>query len=118
MILTWTQMMAALSANTYVKGRSPENLAPLPPGATNLPDDLGYTTGPAGFEASAYDVAIGSSSKIVIAYTGTLPGPVDFLADGVIGLGNVHSQVLEAAAFYKRVQAANPGREIVFTGHS
>ena len=88
---TFEAALAALSANTYVVGRSQPNLAPLPTGATRLDH---YSDPNTGFETSVY--AYGG--KTVIAYAGTLPGMLDYVADASLAFGIPDSQSVVAAS--------------------
>ncbi len=110
---------AQLSAAAYREGVTGANrILPLT-GAIQLSGDLGYKriNGTSGFEASAFEYG----GKIIIAFAGTNTNQLtDLAADGLLGLGFTHPQLLQAAEFYQAIKnsADYAGREIVFTGHS
>jgi len=109
---------ALLAGRAYERSRKPENRIPEPAGWTQLtPEDpLGHTVNTAsGFEAVAFQ----KGNEIVISYAGTdFTEGADKMADAILGLGFINQQLIDAALYYKRIQAANPGATITFTGHS
>lgn len=81
----------------------------------------------AGFYASVYqlDTAVGDmpAGTIIISYRGTdnfqeLGGDSDITNGWVTGLGIVGNQAHLAAKFYAEIREANPGANIILTGHS
>jgi len=107
---TFVSDLAALAAHTYFVGRSAENRASLPVGATLLDH---YSDPMTGFEASVYSYA----GKTVISYAGTLPGTIDLMADASLAFGVPDDQLKQAAEFYEAAKQTYGG-DIVFTGHS
>ncbi|MBS0419786.1 MAG: DUF2974 domain-containing protein [Proteobacteria bacterium] len=107
---TYVSDLAALAAHTYFEGRSAQNRAPLPTGATVLDH---YSDRKTGFEATVYSYA----GKTVIAYAGTLPGTIDFMSDASLSFGITDDQLKQAAEFYESAKQTYGG-DIVFTGHS
>ena len=116
---------ALLAGAAYGKVRSTNNFVPYPVDAVQLGE--GVQT-PSGFEAysNRYD------GKIAIAFAGTLfPGSgvfggtaestlsqLDWIANVALGVGLASRQIFDAAHYYQQLRQANPGAEIVFTGHS
>ena len=66
-----------------------------------------------GFEAISFQ----KGNEIVISFAGTGTG-VDWLANLANGIGLTSDQLRQAADYYLKVKAANPGAVISFTGHS
>ena len=100
---------------TRVYARTQANRTPVPNGWTELQwiPDRAFS----GFSAGVYK----DGSDIVISYTGTNERKI---ADTLVGnlpaaTGTFPSlQVWEAMQLYLEVQAANPGANVTFTGHS
>src|SRR3954463_862610 len=115
---------AALSAEVYNDKRGAPNQNPLPRNWFQLAYEPEIVNGvpAAGLSIGAFS----DGSEIVIAIKGTdfLVGKAtgaavdDFLADAGLGLGLGSEQVRQAALFYAKVKAQNPGVRITFTGHS
>ena len=107
---------ALLAGASYYDTRNPNNRFSIPQNwgvISRVPQD-----GSTGFEASAYKNLL--TNEIVISYAGTYP--TDILGDQAtnigLGTGNGSAQLLQAAAYYLQVKAANPGATIKLTGHS
>jgi hypothetical protein len=107
-----------MAANAYSKARSiPANVLPIPDGWTllNVP---GTDDSATGFMARVYV----RGSEIVIAYTGTTPGWLDWPngnIPGWLGDGPAAPQIKEAMDLYEAVKdQADPDATISFTGHS
>ena len=101
-----------------------QNAPVIPTGWTPLSrTTLGFSEGPSPSDFSAE--AFQKGTDIVISYQGTNSDP--FTKDGIsdwssnieMFLGWASNQMKEAALFYQRVKAQNPGAtNITFTGHS
>src|SRR3954465_7338895 len=115
---------AALSARAYYDARGPLNQNPLPRNWFQLSYESEIVNGvpAAGLTIGAFSdgneivIAIKGTDFLIGSNTGATVG--DFLADAGLGLGLGSEQVRQAALFYAKVRAQNPGIPITFTGHS
>lgn len=124
---------ALLAGEAYFYKRRPTNQIPMPAGAALLGGNLEGRTLGSGFEARAYEYG----GQIVISFAGTyipdrflmglrsgslsdndVASLKDWAANLDLGFGGLGQQIKDAGLFYEKVKLANPGREIVFTGHS
>ena len=111
---------ALLAGASYVSNRAPVNQFPIPLGWTpffHVPEQSEPSFPAAsGFEARSFI----KGNEIVISYAGT--NFSDKFGDSVYGTvlatGLLGSQLLDAARYYLRVKADNPGAHITFTGQS
>jgi hypothetical protein len=110
---------ALLAGRAYQDRRTVDNRIAKPAGWSQLtPEEgLGHTRSPtSGFETVAF--RNDATGEIVISFAGTdFSEKPDLIADGLLGLGLVNQQLIDAAIFYKKVQQAC-GNNITFTGHS
>lgn len=115
---------ALMAGASYITTRPDINKFPVPQGWTPffpVPDPTTASVFPAtaGFEA----VSFINSTEIVISYAGTdfstLGGGGDWLRGNIpLALGNVSTQLEQAAEYYLQVKANNPNATITLTGHS
>jgi hypothetical protein len=77
-------------------------------------------TKPSGFEATYFAKTNADGTKeIVIAFAPTnTKEMIDIITDIESGLGNVTTQLLQAAEYYMKIRSENPNATITFTGHS
>jgi hypothetical protein len=103
---------AMMAGAVYVSNRDPINQLPVPPGWALV----NYESDPSsGFEAASFT----DGSQIVISYAGTEPlSWDDWVTNGALAYGAGATQLDQAADFYLKTVAANPGVPIGFTGHS
>lgn len=105
-----------MAGRAYETNRNQNNWFPVPDGWTeffHVPNDT-YPTS-SGFEA----VSFTNGSEIVISFAGTDFKSTDDIATDIgLAMGWGSTQLLQAAAYYMEVKAANRGAEITFTGHS
>lgn len=126
--MTQAHEYALLAAGAYsdIRRRS-ENLAPIPPGWSELTQYAVSGSGSnatiegSGFSAKVYKNE--ATGEIVISYAGTeakisLGAALDFTsANFPLAAGDQSQQALEAALLYQRIKTAE-GSNITFTGHS
>jgi hypothetical protein len=124
---------ALMAGEAYFYKRNELNRISVPQGASLLGGGLDGKQLASGFEARAYDY----NGKIVISFAGTyfpdrflsglISGSVtnndqaglkDWVANVQLGAGGLDSQLRDAALYYQQIKTANPGKEVVFTGHS
>ena len=110
---------ALMSGAAYESTRDIINQFPTP---TNWLA-VNHKTQNSGFEAVAFirdGTTLATSSEIVISYAGTDPADVsgDIAADLALAAGGLSVQLRQAADYYLKVRATNPGATISFTGHS
>lgn len=104
---------ALMAGAAYVSTRNVINQIPIPPGWTPFK----YESLDSGFEAVSFQ----QGNDIVISFAGTGPGffgQPDWLANINLATGLGSVQLDQAADYYLQVEAANPGANISFTGHS
>jgi len=105
-----------MAGRAYETNRNQNNWFPVPDGWIeffHVPNDT-YPTS-SGFEALSFT----NGSEIVISFAGTdSKSAGDIAADIGLATGWGSAQLLQAAAYYMEVKAANRGAEITFTGHS
>lgn len=103
---------ALMAGDAYISTRPAINQFPVPQGWTGF----NHRSLDSGFEA----VTFTNGTEIVISYAGTGPGITnpDWAANIGLATGFGSDQLLQAAEYYLQVKAANPGANIVFTGHS
>ena len=103
---------ALMAGDAYISNR-PYSVNQFP-----VPEDwtkFNHQTLDSGFEA----VSFTNGSEIVISFAGTdSKSAGDTAADIGLAMGWGSAQLLQAAAYYMEVKAANRGAEITFTGHS
>ena len=113
---------ALLAGRSYASNRKArQNWINEPVGWTQLepkPPIRSEESPVSGFEAVAFKK--GSTGEVVISFAGTnFSESMDLVADGILGLGFMQKQLVDAALFFKKVEAAVPqGTKITFTGHS
>jgi Ca2+-binding RTX toxin-like protein len=124
---------ALMAGAAYFDKRKLANQIPAPLGATSLIGGLEGRVLASGYEARAYNYA----DKIVISIAGTygpnnflggvldgsitsndVAGLSDMLSDVGLAVGSLDQQLKDAATFYEDIKSANPGKEVIFTGHS
>ena len=107
---------ALIAGASYRSTRDDINRIPYPAGWQPVKSGLDWKVGTDGFEARSFI----KGTDIVISYAGTYASDFkgDILADGALGAGITHSQLLQAAQYYMDVKKANSSSKITFTGHS
>ncbi|MGH9958974.1 MAG: lipase family protein [Pyrinomonadaceae bacterium] len=112
--MTSTNEYALMAANAYLQPGvvSALNALPIPEGWTLIEDRVSAT----GFHARVFQ----RGSEVVIAYTGTTPGAIDWLTGNIPAGGGIASpQVIEAALLYQDLKSRLPDTtSFSFTGHS
>lgn len=104
---------ALLAGASYYDTRAGINRFPLPQGWSYVSRVL--QDGATGFEAAAFT----NGTDLVISYAGTYDKSImDLATDVSLAEGYGATQLLQAAAYYLDVRAANPGANITLTGHS
>ncbi|HLA34778.1 MAG TPA: hypothetical protein VJ001_07920, partial [Rhodocyclaceae bacterium] len=106
---------ALMAGHAYISTRNAANTIPTPAGW----QEFAHTSGNAsGFEAVSFSRTGATGAKeIVISLAGTNQG-TDWFANSGLGTGYGSDQLREAALYYAKIKAANPGATISFTGHS
>ena len=109
---------ALMAGSVYVSSRNIINELPTPAGWIPFNYQL-----PSGLSASFEAVSFVNGGDIVISYAGTNPTSIpDWANNIVLGLttitGELSPQLYQAAEYYLEVKAANPTKNISFTGHS
>lgn len=105
---------ALMAGDSYISNRPDKNRFPIPNGWTTVPGSY-VRDDSSGFEA----VSFTNGNQIVISFAGTdSKSAADLAADIGLATGWGSEQLLQAAAYYMEVKAANPNAEITFTGHS
>ncbi|MDP3744634.1 MAG: hypothetical protein Q8Q76_09905 [Methylotenera sp.] len=110
--MTTTIEYALMAGGSYISTRPDLNKFPVPDGWLQTT----HVTKSSGFEAVAFQ----RGSEIVISYAGTYDQDIagDIAADIGLATGFGSQQLVQAAEYYLQVKAANPGANIIFTGHS
>jgi Ca2+-binding RTX toxin-like protein len=109
---------ALLAGAAYFSNRNDINRFPIPNGWSELVA-FRDSDPQSGFEARAFQ----SGSEIVVSYAGTDFSTVsgfaaDSRANAALGTGAWSLQLLQAAEYYLKIKAANPGVPVTLTGHS
>lgn len=119
---------ALMAGASYIDTRLLINRFPIPDGwetlmlPSKIPGELvssHESTPNTGFEAIAFK-NIANPNEIVISFAGTYDKDIggDWVANGLLGLGQGSAQLDQAARYYLDVKAANPNAIITLTGHS
>jgi hypothetical protein len=112
---------ASMAGAAYASTRAVDNQIPAPADWYML--DQSPKDNPSGFKAYTFGNAstLAASTEIVIAYAGTHPNSwldPDWLANAGLATGAGSEQLVQAAAYYLAVKAANPDATFTLTGHS